>query len=303
MTALCGWRNPLATGTGASAGVGAGEVGALPPAQSSSPITSASTVARALAVFMSSSMRGYAGFRGGAHTLHDLRLARGIPDRGPAGLALAILVQLRLARAEDTAAVPPAARSQESIGATFRALANKRAFRLSGDRDGDLLSVAYGAIVFALSYGPRAEGDARRSGDAPRREVTAAASIVGTVLGGVVTDPELSKRNLAWLGWWPAIRPDHCWPLQKRCCSHPRFRMALNVLGWPTSHSTPQSPPCARVSTPSRGSHGDAMAVAVVVAFFANLFGLGHRSQSITGALSGTPSAPSHGRLDAVTRC
>ncbi|HEY5758002.1 MAG TPA: MFS transporter [Steroidobacter sp.] len=290
MTALCGLAQSFWQLALARVGVGAGEAGALPPAQSLiADYFGPTRCARALAVFMSSSMCGYLlGFVAGAHiaTTYGWRAAFLIV--GLPGLALAILVHFVLHEPRTLPQFRPLPGSQESIGATFRALADKRAFVYLVIAMVIYFLVAYGAIVFLPSHMVRVLNVTLAEVGSAYGAVTAAASIVGTVLGGVVTD-RLSKRNLAWLGWWPALGLTLCWPLYEAMLLAPTFSIALifaGLAGIVLNAAVPAMFACLHAIC---GSARRAMAVAVVF-FFANLFGLG-LGPVIAGALSDTFSA------------
>jgi MFS family permease len=290
MTALCGLAQSFWQLALARVGVGAGEAGALPPAQSLLvDYFSPTRCARALAIFMSSSMCGYLlGFVAGAHiaTIHGWRAAFLIV--GLPGLALAILVHFVLhePRTLPQFRLPPG--SQESIGATFRALAAKRAFVYLVIAMVIYFMVAYGAIVFLPSYMVRVLKVTLTEVGSAYGAVTAVASIVGTVLGGFLTD-RLSKRNLAWLGWWPALGLILCWPLYEGMLLAPTFTMALifaGMAGIVLNAAVPAMFACLHAVC---GSARRAMAVAVVF-FFANLIGLG-LGPVLAGAMSDAFSA------------
>lgn len=290
MTALCGLAQSFWQLALARVGVGAGEAGALPPAQSLiADYFGPTRCARALAVFMSSAMCGYLlGFVAGAQiaTTYGWRAAFLIV--GLPGLALAALVHFVLHEPRTLPQFRPPAGSQESIGATFRALLAKRAFVYLVIAMVIYFLVAYGAIVFLPSYMVRVLNVTLAEVGSAYGGVSAAASIVGTVLGGFLTD-RLSKRNLAWLGWLPAVGLVVCWPLYEAMLLAPTFAMALTfagLAGLALNAAVPAMFTCLHAIC---GSARRAMAVAVVF-FFANLIGLG-LGPVVAGALSDAFSA------------
>lgn len=290
MTALCGLAQSFWQLALARVGVGAGEAGALPPAQSLiADYFGPRRCARALAVFMSSSMCGYLlGFVAGAQiaTAYGWRAAFLIV--GLPGLALALLVHFVLHEPRTLPQFCPRPGSQESIGATFRALVSKRAFVYLVIAMVIYFMVAYGAIVFLPSYMVRVLKVTLVEVGSSYGAVSAVAAIVGTVFGGFITD-RLAKRNLSWLAWLPAVGLVICWPLYEAMLLAPTFAMALTfagLAGLVLNAAVPAMFACLHAIC---GSARRAMAVAVVF-FFANLIGLG-LGPIIAGAMSDAFSA------------
>jgi MFS family permease len=290
MTALCGLAQSFWQLALARVGVGAGEAGALPPAQSLiADYFGPTRCARALAIFMSSSMCGYLlGFVAGAHiaTMYGWRAAFLIV--GLPGLALAVLVHFVLHEPRTLPQFRPLPGSQESLGATFRALAAKRSFVYLVIAMVIYFLIAYGGIVFLPSYMVRVLKVTLAEVGTAYGAVTAAGSIVGTVLGGFVTD-RLSKRNIAWLSWWPALGLVLCWPLYEGMLLAPTFAIALTFAGLAGIMLNAAVPAMFACLHAICGSARRAMAVAVVF-FFANLLGLG-LGPVLAGAMSDAFSA------------
>ncbi|WP_129778323.1 spinster family MFS transporter [Peristeroidobacter soli] len=290
MTALCGLAQSFWQLALARVGVGAGEAGALPPAQSLiADYFGPTRCARALAIFMSSSMCGYLlGFVAGAHiaTMYGWRAAFLIV--GLPGLALAVLVHFVLHEPRTLPQFRPLPGSQESLGATFRALAAKRSFVYLVIAMVIYFLIAYGGIVFLPSYMVRVLKVTLAEVGTAYGAVTAAGSIVGTVLGGFVTD-RLSKRNIAWLSWWPALGLVLCWPLYEGMLLAPSFAIALTFAGLAGIMLNAAVPAMFACLHAICGSARRAMAVAVVF-FFANLLGLG-LGPVLAGAMSDAFSA------------
>lgn len=290
MTALCGLAHSFWQLALARVGVGAGEAGALPPAQSLiADYFGPRRCARALAVFMSSSMCGYLlGFVAGAQiaTTYGWRMAFLIV--GLPGLALAVLVHFVLHEPRTLPQFRPLPGSQESMGATFRALISKRAFVYLVIAMVIYFMFAYGALVFLPSYMVRVLKVTLAEVGNAYGAVSAASAIVGTVLGGFLTD-QLSKRHLSWLVWLPALGLVMCWPLYEAMLLAPSFAMALifaGLAGLSLNAAVPAMWACLHAIC---GSARRAMSVAVVF-FFANLIGLG-LGPVMVGALSDAFSA------------
>jgi MFS family permease len=290
MTALCGLAQSFWQLALVRVGVGAGEAGALPPAQSLvADYFGPTRCGRALAIFMSSAMCGYLlGFVVGAHiaTTYGWRAAFLIV--GLPGLALAVLVQFVLHEPRTLPQFRPLTDSQEPIGATFRALLAKRAFVYLLIAMVIYFLIAYGAIVFLPSYMVRVLEVPLADVGTAYGSVSAVSSIIGTVLGGFLTD-RLSKRNLAWLGWLPAAGLLLCWPLYEAMLLAPTFAMALTFAGLAGLALNAVIPAMFTCLLAICGSARRAMSVAVVF-FFANLIGLG-LGPVIAGALSDAFSA------------
>jgi MFS family permease len=290
MTALCGLAQSFWQLALVRIGVGAGEAGALPPAQSLvADYFGPARCGRALAVFMSSAMCGYLlGFVVGAQiaTTYGWRAAFLIV--GLPGLALAVVVHFFLHEPRTVPQFRPLADSQEPLRATFRALLAKRAFVYLVLAMVVYFMIAYGAIVFLPSYMVRVLKVPLADVGTAYGSVSAAASIMGTVLGGFLVD-RLSKRNVAWLGWLPAIGLLLCWPLYEAMLLAPTFAMALTfagIAGLALNAAVPAMFTCLHAIC---GSARRAMAVAVVF-FFANLIGMG-LGPVIAGTLSDAFSA------------
>ncbi|MFC4311962.1 spinster family MFS transporter [Steroidobacter flavus] len=290
MTALCGLAQSFWQLALARVGVGAGEAGALPPAQSLiADYFGPTRCGRALSIFMSSSMCGYLlGFVAGAHiaTTYGWRTAFLIV--GLPGLALAVLVHVVLHEPRTLPQFQPLPGSQEPIHATFRALLAKRAFVYLVIAMVIYFLIAYGAIVFLPSYMVRVLKVPLAEVGTAYGLVSAVSSILGSLLGGFLVD-RLSKRDLAWLGWLPAAGLLLCWPLYEAMLLAPTFAMALmfaGLAGLALNAAVPAMFTCIHVIC---GSARRAVAVAVVF-FFANLIGLG-LGPVVAGALSDAFSA------------
>ena len=290
MTALCGLAQSFWQLALARVGVGAGEAGALPPAQSLiADYFGPTRCGRALAIFMSSAMCGYVvGFVAGAHiaTTYGWRatfLIVGVP-----GLLLALLVHFGLHEPRTLPQFRPAPGSQEPLGATFRALLAKRAFVYLLSGMVIYFVIAYGAIVFLPSYMVRVLQVPLAEVGTAYGAVSAVGSLIGTVVGGFLVD-RLSKRNVAWLGWLPAAGLLISFPIYEAMLLAPTFKLALVFAGFGAFMLNAAIPAMFTCLHAICGSARRAMSVAVVF-FFANLIGLGV-GPVIAGALSDAFSA------------
>jgi MFS family permease len=290
MTALCGMAQSFWQLALARVGVGAGESGALPPAQSLiADYFGPARCGRALAIFMSSAMCGYLlGFVAGAHIAMAYGWRAAFLIVGLPGLVLAILVHFVLHEPRTLPQFSHAPGSQESLGATFRALIAKRAFMYLVSGMVIYFLIAYGAIVFLPSYMVRVLEIPLAQVGTAYGTVSAVASIAGTLLGGFLVD-RLSKRNIAWLGWVPAGGLVLTFPMYEVMLLAPTFQLALvfaGLAGVALNAAVPAMFTCLHAIC---GSARRAMSVAVVF-FFANLIGLG-LGPVIAGALSDAFSA------------
>lgn len=290
MTALCGMAQSFWQLVLARIGVGAGEAGAIPPAQSLiADYFGPTRCARALAVFMASGMIGYLlGFVLGAKIATDYGWRAAFLIVGLPGLALAILVHFILHEPRTLPQFQPLPNSQESLRATFQALLAKRTFVYLLLGMVIYFLVAYGAVVFLPSFMIRVLNVSLAEIGTSYGAVSAVSSIAGTVLGGFLTD-RLAQRNPAWLGRLPAIGLALAWPLYEAMLLAPTYSMVLVFAGFAGVALNATVPAMFAALHAICGSARRAMAVAVVF-FFANLIGLG-LGPVIAGAMSDVFSA------------
>src|SRR5690606_987481 len=207
---------------------------------------------------------------------------------GLPGVLLALLVHFVLHEPRTLPQFRPAEGSQEPLGATFRALLAKRAFVYLLCGMVIYFVIAYGAIVFLPSYMVRVLEVPLAEVGTAYGAVSAVGSLVGTVLGGFLID-RLSKRNLAWLGWLPAVGLLLSFPIYEAMLLAPTFKMALVFAGLGAFTLNAAIPAMFTCLHAICGSARRAMSVAVVF-FFANLIGLGV-GPVVAGALSDAFSA------------
>lgn len=290
MTALCGlaqnfWQLALAR-----IGVGAGEAGAIPPAQSLiADYFDPTRRGRALSIFMASATVGYLiGFVFGAsiaatHGWRTAFLVMGLP-----GLLLAVVVHFGLREPRHLPQFRPDPTAQEPLSQTLRILWRKRSFVFLLVAMVIYFMIAYGALVFLPSYMVRVLQVPLTTVGASYGLVATGGAIVGTLLGGIATD-RLVKRGVEWLAWLPAAGLALSWPIYEAMLWMPTFpsMLVLAAIGGLLLSAT--APAMFAALHAVCGSARRAMAVAIVF-FFANLIGLG-LGPVIAGAMSDAFSA------------
>lgn len=206
MTVFCGlaatfWQLALAR-----IGVGAGESGGIPPSQSLIvDYFPPERRATAIAIFTGGAIAGNVlglGLGGTVAATYGWRsafLLAGVP-----GLALALLV--RYALAEPRLALEPAQRNgtAEAVGETIRQLWRKHSYLVA--LIGCILyyTFAYGTLTFIPSFLIRDMHVSLAKVSTIYGTAVGAGSLIGTLSGGWLAD-RLSRRDVRWLAWLPAI--------------------------------------------------------------------------------------------------
>lgn len=202
MTVTCGLATSFWQILLARIGVGAGEAGAMAPAQSLlADYFPPNQRARAISVFMISVTAGNVlGLAGGGWITQifgwrPMFLAVGLP-----GLLLAPVVFLAL---DEPRVSAPAPRATEAFKATLGALLSKRSYITAVIGMALFFGVAYGPLAFVVPFMSRVHGI--RVGDAGVLYgiCTAVGGLAGNLIGGVLTD-RLAAADVRWLAWIPA---------------------------------------------------------------------------------------------------
>jgi MFS family permease len=269
----------------ARVGVGAGEAGAIPPAQSLiADYFDPTRRARALAVFMASATAGYLiGFMLGAHIAAVYGWRRAFLLLGVPGLLLAGVVHLVLREPRALPQFRPEVATSETLSETLRALLGKRSFLYLICGMVVYFMIAYGALVFFPSYMVRVLHVPLDSIGGLYGGVSAVTTVFGTLAGGWVTD-RLMRRDVAWLGWLPAAGLLLAWPAYELLLLVPTFSALLAISVFAGLALNLAIPAMFAALHAICGSRRRAMAVAIVF-FFANLIGLG-LGPVVAGALS-----------------
>jgi len=202
MTTLCGFATSFWQLALFRIGVGAGEAGAMAPAQSLlADYFPPSQRAKAIAIFMVSMTLGNLfGIAGGAWVTQNFGWRAMFVAGGLAGLLLAPLAFGILSEPRTLAAVPPAV---EPFWATVRALGGKPSYVRTVAAMALFFGVAFGPMTFLVSFMNRIHGISIGEAGAIAGLCTAVGGLSGNLVSGVLTD-RLSKRDPRWLGWIPA---------------------------------------------------------------------------------------------------
>jgi predicted MFS family arabinose efflux permease len=290
-TRACGMAQSFAQLVVARAGVGVGEAGAIPPAQSLiADYFPPAQRARALAIFMASAMTGYmiafalGGYIAAAHGWRQAFLLLGLP-----GILLGLIgaFGLREPRRIPTYAVRPG--EGESLPDMLRALSKKPSYILLVVTMILYYMVAYGATVtWFPSYLIRVLHVDLRTVGTLYGVVQAGSSVLGTLVGGFITDA-LVRRDERWLTRLPGILLVLCFPLYELALLVPNFTLFTSIVFVAAFMQYAAMPPIYAALHKVCGSQRRAMAIAVAF-FFANLLGLGC-GPLLTGKLSDVLSA------------
>jgi MFS family permease len=285
MTMLCGAARSFPQLFLARVGVGIGEAGAIPPAQSLiADYFPPAQRGRALAIFMISAMGGYlVAFEGGAQLAahHGWRTA--FVALGAPGLALAVLSWLGLHEPRTLSGRARQAADIEGLGQTFATLAGKRSFVLLCIAFVFYFLVAYGAVTWFPAYLLRVLKRPLTEVGALYGLVAAVTSLTGTILGGVVID-RLAIRDIRWLAWVPGLMLIIAWPFFTWALLADNFTLFLVADALASVLVGAAVPAMFTLLHRICGTRRRAMAVAITF-FFANLLGLGF-GPLITGVLS-----------------
>jgi len=285
MTAVCGlaqnfWQLALAR-----VGVGAGEAGAIPPAQSLlADYFPPERRARALGIFMLSSMAGYIlGMAGGGWVAQTYGWRAAFLAVGLPGLALAVMTRfvLKEPRYLPQFRVDPA--TQESVRDTCRVLFAKASYRNIVWALIVYYLMAYGALIFTTPFIMRVHGLTVAEAGAMFGGVSAVGAVVGSVVGGSLAD-RLAKKDLAGFARLPGWGLIAAFPLYQAALLAPSATAMAAVLLVAGTLLAGVVPPMFAALHCVCGSSRRAMAVAIVF-FFANLIGLG-AGPVIAGMLS-----------------
>lgn len=285
MTAACGiaqtfWQLALAR-----IGVGAGEAGAGPPAQSLvADYFAPERRARAFAMLTLSGTVGYLiGLVCGSQVAEAYGWRAAFLLLGLPGVALAAATRFLLAEPRTTLGFPGRAAQGEALGAAVRTLFGKRSY-VDVTISFVLYSlVAYGALTFTISFMIRVHGMTIAQAGSTFGSLSALAALVGTLGGGFLAD-RLAARDIAWVARLPGYGMLVSFPLYVYAWLTPSIALmnvAFIVAGTLLSAVIPPIFSALHIVC---GSKRRATAAAIA-GFAANLVGLG-LGPLITGALS-----------------
>jgi len=285
LTVLCGSAHTFWQLVAARFGVGAGEAGAIPPAQSLlADYYPPQDRARAIGVFMTSGAAGYAiGLVLGGFVAQNYGWRAAFEVVGCAGFALAPLTNFFLIEPRETSQPKRLTDNCESIYAAMHALFAKPAYRNVVMALVIYFLVAYGALVFIVSFMMRFHKLRVSQAGTIYGVVSTIGSLVGSVWGGALAD-RLARRDVAWLGRFAGVGLIVALPLYELTLSLSGILAMTVALLLATVLLTAVVPAMFSSLHLVCGSTRRALAVAIAL-FFANLIGLGF-GPLIAGALS-----------------
>jgi len=285
MTAFCGMAQSFVQLALARIGVGAGEAGALPPAQSLiADYYPPAERGKALGTFMMSSMAGYVlgvvvgGQIAQAYGWRAAFLTVGLP-----GLLLAVVTYLVLDEPRRQPRFAVAQASMEPLRTSIKALMAKRSFVDITIAMVLYFLMAYGAFVFTVSYLIRTHGLSVGRASAIFGTVSTVTAVIGSLVGGALAD-RLARRHISWLARLPGWVLILALPAYELAFSVRSLALTVVFLGIGGSLLTGAIPSMFAALHAVCGSARRAMSVAVIF-FFANLIGTG-LGPIITGRLS-----------------
>jgi len=276
MTALCGtaasfWQLVLAR-----FGVGAGEAGAMPPAQSLlADYYPPAERASAIGIFMMSSPAGYAlGLILGGYIAQNYGWRAAFVYVGLFGIIIAPLTHFFLREPRQlTQAAASRPTNDESMLSSVRSLMEKAAYRNILAAITIHFLMGYGVLVFIVSLLMRLHGLNVAQAGATFGTISAAGAIVGNLVGGRIAD-RLATRNLSLvprMAGWAMIAAV---PLFDLALASPTVTLLVPLLFVAMAVLNSILPPMFSALHAVCGSKRRAMAVAVAF-FTANLVGVG----------------------------
>lgn len=285
MTMLCGMAQNFWQLAAARVGVGAGEAGAIPPAQSLLVDYFAPEKRnKAIGIFMMSSMAGYVlGLMGGGYVAQHYGWRMAFIVAGAPGLLLAVVTHLvlREPRREPQFAVRP--EMHESFASSISALLRKRSFVLILVAMVLYFIMAYGALVFSTPFIIRAYGLSVAEAGSLFGAISAVGAVVGNLFGGSIAD-RLVAKDERWVCWLPGLTLIAVWPLYEIAFAIHSLTVMIAVIFVAGLGLVAAIPPMFSAMHLVCGSKRRAMSVALTF-FFANLIGLGF-GPIMTGAFS-----------------
>ena len=285
MTVLCGMAQNFWQLALARVGVGAGEAGAIPPAQSLiADYYRPERRARALGVFMLSATAGYVlGISGGGWIAGEYGWRWAFMLFGAPGLLLAIIVWAVLDEPRRRPQFAPAKTGGETALSAFIALTRKKSYVNLLIAMTLYFLIAYGALVFIVSFMIRAHHVDIATISLLYGVSSAIGAIIGNPLGGMIAD-RLAARDISWLATLPGLGLLIAWPMFEVALISPNFWVMFGLIFIAGTFLQGAIPPMFSALHAVCGERRRATAVAIAF-FFANLIGLGI-GPVLAGALS-----------------
>lgn len=285
MTVICGLANSFWQLALARFGVGAGEAGAIPPAHSLLADYYAPTErAKAIGIFMMSATLGYVlALMLGGWISQNYGWRAAFITIGLLGLVLAPVAHLTLKEPRHTTLFAVRMAAEESLLSAIRALLAKRAYRnLLAGMVGYFV-MAYGAMVFIVSFIIRVHELNVAQAGTLFGAISAIGAGIGNIGGGVLAD-RLAPQDPAWYGRLAGWGMVAALPLFELALVAPTIWAMAVLLLFSTMLMWGVVPPMFAALHFVCGSKRRAIAVALAL-FFANLIGLG-LGPIIAGSLS-----------------
>jgi MFS family permease len=285
MTMVCGLARSFTLLVLSRTGVGIGEAGALPPAQSLiADYFPPQQRTRALSIFMLSATAGYLiAFAGGAHIAASYGWRMALIALGAPGILLAVITLAGLREPRRLADSSQPATAQEPLGKALGALLSKPSYVLVNIAAVLYFFVAYGAVTWFPAYLGRVMHLKLTEVGGLYGALAACGALFGTLGGGLITD-FLAKRDIRWLARAPGMILIACAPLYILALMSDQVAIffALSFIGGVGLAAS--VPALFSLLHAICGSGRRAMSVAILL-FSANLLGLGF-GPLVTGALS-----------------
>ncbi len=274
MTALCGAANSFWQLAAARFGVGAGEAGAIPPAQSLiADYFPPGERARAIGVFMTAASAGYAiGLVFGGRVAQHYGWRAAFIAVGLLSLVLVVLTRSVLKEPRSVVgAVRPT--GSEPLRVAAKALFAKPSYRSLAAALIIYFFWTYGVLVFIVSLLMRVHGLSVAQAGTLFGTVSAVGALIGCIGGGALAD-RLARRNISWLARLGAYGMIAAIPLYELALwsAHVGTMIPLLLLGTVVLNAA--VPPAYSAVHAVCGSSRRALAIALLL-FLANLLGLG----------------------------
>jgi predicted MFS family arabinose efflux permease len=284
-TMCCGLAGSFGQLALARIGVGLGESGSMPPSQSLiADYFRPEQRTMAFGVFMVSAMVGnMIAFTVGTQLAVAFGWRMAFIGLGAPGLLIAVLAWLILKEPRQAMGAGIVREPQESFATNLRVLARKRSYLLVNFSMIMFYCVSYGATSWFPAYLARVMKMGLAEVGSVYGPAYAVATLLGTVLGGVMTD-WLAARDRRWLGWLPALALLISFPLFEMALQSTSIAFFIVMACIGIAFLTSALPGMLSLLHAVCGAPRRAMAVAMLY-FFANLLGLS-LGPLITGMIS-----------------
>ena len=285
MTVVCGLAQSFVQLAAARVGVGVGEAGAIPPAQSLiADYFAPERRAGALAVFTSAATAGLLlGFGVGGYVAEKYGWRAAFILGGIPGLALALLTRWGLDEPRERLGFPEHNPRRESFGESMKRLRHKRSYVHALIGCQLYFFMAYGALLFIPAYLIRVQHIALATVSVAYGTVGAVGALIGTLGGGWLAN-RLGSKDVRWLAWLCAIACALTGPLNMLALGVNNFTLFLVLSGVGSTLLAGGLPSMFAGIIAVAGSARRTTALAIVL-FSATLIG-GGLGPLVSGALS-----------------